>query len=165
MWTSQTWLTRRSRGDFLFKELLTAIVDGELAMIIAPRDEQHPTSACELNQQWITGNILSQPDNEKEILQYAVASFNARYSNIQLSDWTRYIAEELSTDLSYMQRQPVFMSNYRRYVVLRSDRQEISLPDSVSFCDYWRLRFTTYNFIEVRMGNDIKFRLQGWVLP
>ncbi|KAF8634013.1 hypothetical protein AX15_001186 [Amanita polypyramis BW_CC] len=118
------------RGDFLLNELLSTIADGELAMITAPRDEQHSTSTNELGEQWITRNILLQPDNEREILQYAVSSFNVRYSNVQPSEWTRCIAEELSTDLSYMQRQPAFMRNYRRYVVLQGNRQEISLSDS-----------------------------------
>lgn len=52
----------------------------------------------------------------------------------------RVIAEELSGDLSYMQRQPSFMRDYRRYVVLRGNRQEISLPDGVS--SVFRGKFT-----------------------
>jgi len=125
-----------SRGEFLFSELLTAIADGELAMLTAPRNESHPTSATELTQQWIDEYILCQPDSEREILQYAIASFNGRYSNIQPSNWMRVIAEEISNDLSCMQIQPALMRDYRRYVVLRGSRQEISLPDAVSYACY-----------------------------
>ncbi|KAK2461748.1 hypothetical protein APHAL10511_006211 [Amanita phalloides] len=117
------------RGDFFFKDLLTAIAEGELAMLTAPRNDQHSTSANEVTQQWVNEYVLSSPDSEREILQYAVASFNAKFSNIHSSEWTRVIAEELSADLSYMHRQPTFMRNNRRYVVLRGHRQEISLPD------------------------------------
>lgn len=117
----------------MFSELLTAIAEGDLAMLTAPRQEQYSTSATELTKQWIDEYVLSQPDGEREILQYAVATFNSRYSNIQPSDWTRVIAEELSVDLSYMQRQPAFMRDYRRYVVLHGTRQKISLPDGVSY--------------------------------
>ncbi|KAF8349877.1 hypothetical protein F5887DRAFT_1070130 [Amanita rubescens] len=118
------------RGEFLFSELLTAIADGELAMLTAPRNEPHPTSATELTQQWIDEYVLCQPDSEREILQYAIASFNGGYSNIQPSNWMRVIAEEISNDLLCMQIQPAFMRDYRRYVVLRGSRQEISLPDA-----------------------------------
>jgi hypothetical protein len=127
----------------LFSELLTAIADGELAMLTAPRNEPHPTSATELTQQWIDEYVLCQPDSEREILQYAIASFNGRYSNIQPSNWMRVIAEEISNDLLCMQIQPAFMRDYRRYVVLRGSRQEISLPDAVSYVCYGKFMYLT----------------------
>ena len=127
----------------MFSELLTAIADGELAMLTAPRNEPHPTSATELTQQWIDEYVLCQPDSEREILQYAIASFNGRYSNIQPSNWMRVIAEEISNDLLCMQIQPAFMRDYRRYVVLRGSRQEISLPDAVSYVCYGKFMYLT----------------------
>ena len=117
------------RGEFIFKELLELIADGELAMITAPRSDQHPTSASALSQQWLDEFVLSPPGSEREILQYAVTSFNAKYSKIHTSEWMRAALEEISVDMTHMHRQPAFMKDYRRYAVLRGTRQEISLPD------------------------------------
>lgn len=143
----------------MFSELLTAIADGELAMFTAPRSEQHPTSATELSQQWIDEYVLCQPDSEREILQYAIASFNGRYSNIQPSDWMRVMAEEISNDLSCMQIQPAFMRDYRRYVVLRGSRQEISLPDAVSHvCIASLFVLRTFEKFEWVTTSDFDFR-------
>jgi hypothetical protein len=109
--------------------LLGLIADGELAMITAPRDDQHPTSASDLSQQWLDEFVLSPPGSEREILQYAVISFNAKYSKIHTSEWIRAASEEISADMTHMHRQPALMKNYRRYAVLRGNRQEISLLD------------------------------------
>ena len=133
----------------MFSELLTAIAEGDLAMLTAPRREQHSTSATELTQQWMDEYVFSQPDSERGILQYAVASFNSRYSNIQPSDWMRVAAEELSVDLSYMQRQPAFMRDYRRYVVLRGTRQRISLSDGVSNATSRIIHLSLTNLLKV----------------
>ena len=96
-------------------------------MVTAPRDDRHPTSASDLSQQWLDEFVLSPPGNEREILQYAVASFDAKYSKIQTSEWMRAALEEISADMTQMHRQPAFMKNYRRYTVLRGTRQE-NLP-------------------------------------
>lgn len=116
------------RGEFVFKELLEAIASGELAMITSPRDNQRPISASDPNQQWLDEFALSSLDTERAVLQHAIDSFKAKSSNIQASEWMRVITVEIAVDLTYMQRHPAIMKDYRRYVVLRGD-QQVSLPD------------------------------------
>jgi hypothetical protein len=108
---------------------LEAIVTGELAMITSPRDDQRPISASDLSQHWLDEFALSSLDTERAVLQHATDSFKAKYSNIQASEWTRVITGEIAADLAHMQRHPVIMKDYRRYVVLRSDQQEVSMPE------------------------------------
>ncbi|KAF8640769.1 hypothetical protein AX17_000419 [Amanita inopinata Kibby_2008] len=121
------------RDEFLHKELLMAINEGDLAMLTAPQHDQYRISASHLSQRWIYDHLLVHAESEREILECAVSSFNTQYSNKQRSEWMSVVLTDISADLSCMQRQPVFMKDYRRYVVLKSEDEVITWNDGLEW--------------------------------
>jgi hypothetical protein len=123
-------------GKFPYHFLLTAIEEGDLALLTAPSRHRTPTRSRDTNQQWIRDYWTFRPQDARAILETSVAAFNAKYSNMQHTEWLPAIDSEVSRDLSSMQRHPAIMFEHRRYVVLRSERtpRTSSSRDGVS-CD------------------------------
>ncbi|PFH54677.1 hypothetical protein AMATHDRAFT_44493 [Amanita thiersii Skay4041] len=101
------------RGNFLYSRILTAVVSGEIAMLTLPFSDQHPELE-DFKHQWFFESVLLQPENERGVLEHAISTFDAKYSNLQQSEWASTIVAEISNNLSHIQRHPIFVREYRR---------------------------------------------------
>ncbi|RDB28456.1 hypothetical protein Hypma_015299 [Hypsizygus marmoreus] len=115
-------LTAFDRGQFPYTSLLTAIDDGQLALITSPPHSSSSTKENDPTSDWLREYWTHRPEDPRSILQFGVEAFNNKYTNIQNSEWASAIDVEISKDLSSMRQQPAIMERYRRYVVLGRGR-------------------------------------------
>lgn len=109
-------------GRFPYHYLLTAIEEGDLALICAPPRDRTPALSKDRCQEWIRDYWSCRPRSARAMLETSFAAFSTKYSNIQSSEWASEIELEISRDVSAMQRHPAIMVQHRRYVVFRSER-------------------------------------------
>ncbi|KAF5377681.1 hypothetical protein D9615_005211 [Tricholomella constricta] len=109
------------RGLFPYVGLLNAIENGELALVTSPpAQELSPTQNNNPRQDWLNKYWIYRPHGPRSILQSTVDTFNFKYGDIQQGEWIPKIHSDISKDLASMRCQPVFMGQYRRYVVFES---------------------------------------------
>ncbi|KAG6867920.1 hypothetical protein C0993_009514 [Termitomyces sp. T159_Od127] len=108
------------RGRLPYIPLLSAIEDGELALISSPPN--YNSSSTKDVDEWVEKFWTYRPGDSRATIQACVDAFSRRYPELLLTHLTSAILDEISKDLRCMRTQPVFMENYRRYVVLDSPR-------------------------------------------
>ncbi|KAG5220776.1 Chromo domain-containing protein [Salix suchowensis] len=85
--------------------------------------------------EWRAATEAQRNFTRRDYLEYALKEFNASYSNVPESDWLITAEGAITKDLHMMQTQPCFMSEYRRFVVIRGSQESYEpdvLKDSVS---------------------------------
>ena len=97
-----------------------AIEEGDLALLYAP-PRDHTSTQSKAQQEWIRKHWSCRPSDSRAMLEYSVAAFTAKYSNVQRSEWLPAIEKEILRDVSSMQRHPAIRTDHRRYVVLRNE--------------------------------------------
>jgi hypothetical protein len=100
--------------------LLTAIEEGEVALVHAPPHRRNPLGEDDPMRDWVRHYFTSIPMQSRAILEDCIKVFNEQYTNVQKSEWSSVIELEISNDLSSMQMQPAIMENYRRFVVIKA---------------------------------------------
>ncbi|KAK7467474.1 hypothetical protein VKT23_004527 [Stygiomarasmius scandens] len=141
------------RGQFVFRFLLTAIDEGKIALMRAPpqrhtcipstipRDtvprklEDWKEFSSDLLRQgqlewksdtddWVMAQTESIIRSPRDILEYCINEFQVKYANVSESQWHSTLEREISADLEMMQIQPAIMHEYRRFVVLKAERDQ-----------------------------------------
>ncbi|KAG5648146.1 hypothetical protein DXG03_006100 [Asterophora parasitica] len=112
------------RGTVPYVVVLNAIENGEIALITSPpTHELSPTQTDDPREDWVHKHYVYRPHGPRSILQSTVDAFNVKYGNIQQGEWMAAIQKDISKDLTNMRCQPVFMSQYRRYVAIESPNE------------------------------------------
>lgn len=109
------------------------IEEGDIAMMEAPPLEPYFTNPRAL--EWRAATEAQRNFTRRDYLEYALKEFNATYSNVPEPDWLTTAEGAITKDLHMMQTQPCFMSEYRRFVVIRGSQESYEpdvLKDSVS---------------------------------
>jgi hypothetical protein len=116
----------------MYSYLLKAIETGQLALIEAPPDSKlcygEPVSDRRLR--WFQDYLSGLPPSSDDALALATAALHSKTANVPRAHWQSLIEREVAEDLARMQRQPAFISDYRRFVVLTGTT--INRQDSVS---------------------------------
>lgn len=125
-------LTCGFRSEFLYSYLLEAIESGQIALIEAPPDGKHcyGEPASDRRTRWFQDYLSGLPPSNDEALALASAAFHSKTANIPERQWDSLVEREVAEDLARMQRQPAFIKDYRRYVVLTGTM--VNRQDSVS---------------------------------
>ncbi|THU96358.1 hypothetical protein K435DRAFT_797417 [Dendrothele bispora CBS 962.96] len=73
---------------------------------------------------WVMGQTESILRGPRSTLEYCINEFQAQYANVPESRWHSDLEREISVDLGKMQVQPAIMHDYRRFVVLKAERDQ-----------------------------------------
>ncbi|RXW19417.1 hypothetical protein EST38_g6445 [Candolleomyces aberdarensis] len=121
-----------AQGEYLYSYLLKAIESGQIALIEAPPDGKHcyGQPAFDRRLRWFEDYISGLPPSNDEALSLARAAFHSKTANVPEAQWRFLMEREVAEDLARMQRQPAFISDYRRYVVITGTT--VNRQDSVS---------------------------------
>ncbi|KAF7306639.1 Chromo domain-containing protein [Mycena indigotica] len=119
-------------GVFVFERLLKAFVAGEISLLTAPPDRVF-TSQSDSTSDWLRDHWINRPLDARQILQRSLNAFHARYANLPQVQWAPTIEAEVIADLDIMQRQPMIMETYRRFVVIRAESDPLTASDIEGF--------------------------------
>ncbi|KAF8898501.1 hypothetical protein BD779DRAFT_1666338 [Infundibulicybe gibba] len=136
-------LTLFDCGKFPLHYLLTAIVDGEIALLYSPPLQRNPIAGNDASERWLL-DVFAFPDGPRAILESSIEAFNDKCTNVPESDWASMIEEHITSDLASIRRQPCIMENYRRYVVLVGESETNISPQKEGF------EWTTINKFDFR---------------
>ncbi|KAF5373542.1 hypothetical protein D9758_000846 [Tetrapyrgos nigripes] len=93
---------------------------------------------------WIMEQAKSVLRGPREILDYCLKEFWAKYANVPETEWQSTLEAEISADLEVMQVQPAIMHEYRRFVVLKAERDHNIKGDRDGFewvtCNEFKFR-------------------------
>ncbi|KAG6842489.1 hypothetical protein C0991_000015 [Blastosporella zonata] len=110
-------------GRFPYTKLLGMIEDGEISLISSP-SKLSPTKDHDPCQDWMKKYWTYRPQGPRAILQTCIDTFDGKYGEIRPEDWTPTILYEVSKDIRCMRSLPLFMKEYRRYIVLDSPKAQ-----------------------------------------
>ncbi|KAJ6627259.1 hypothetical protein B0H10DRAFT_431154 [Mycena sp. CBHHK59/15] len=114
------------RGLFVFERLLNAIDAGEVSLLRAPPVSRNAMRTADPTLEWLRDHWITRPLGPRQVLEYCVNAFSTKYSNIPRSQWASTIETEISEDLRLVQLQPDIMRDYRRFVVIRAETEQIN---------------------------------------
>ncbi|KAF6766408.1 hypothetical protein DFP72DRAFT_866408 [Ephemerocybe angulata] len=125
-----------------FSYILKAIEDGQLALLEAPPDNMHcfGQPASDRRSKWFLDYLNVAPPTQEDALAMGKAAYNSVIANSPHRP-EAIVEREVAEDMSRMQRQPVFMQDHRRFVVLtgepvfRQDLLEWLMPPLFDFKD------------------------------
>ncbi|KAJ7785978.1 hypothetical protein B0H16DRAFT_1488782 [Mycena metata] len=112
------------RGIFVFDLLLKAIDDGEVSVLRAPPLERNATDEADPTRDWLRKHWINRPLGPRNVLEACIDAFSNKYSNIPPEQWASVVEAEITEDLDLMQRQPDIMKSYRRYVVVKAEKDD-----------------------------------------
>ncbi|KAI0824082.1 hypothetical protein BC628DRAFT_1379753 [Trametes gibbosa] len=116
-------------GNFVYEHILTAIEDGSLALLQAPRSIfQHPTTE-DPTLLWTRWMFRIAGKDARGILEECLNLAAEQFGNTSEADLPVAIEKEIARDLLRMQSQPALIDNYRRFVVFRTN-QDTFFSDS-----------------------------------
>ncbi|KDR85205.1 hypothetical protein GALMADRAFT_233893 [Galerina marginata CBS 339.88] len=103
--------------------ILEAIAQGDVALLRAPPEKLTPTDSEDAQAEWIANYISFIPPKKQAALKAGITAFLAKHRLSRADNIPRAIAmdEEIRNDMAVMQRQPAFLKEYRRYVVVDSE--------------------------------------------
>lgn len=112
--------------EFPLRYLLNAIDNGDIALVDAPPDEPSlagPEGTAQY-ERWIDNALSFASPTHRTSVEMSVAAFsNSNLTDMPQDKWPSSIEELIVEDMQAMQRQPSIMTNYRRYVVIRSHQE------------------------------------------
>ncbi|KAI0786050.1 hypothetical protein C8Q75DRAFT_721920, partial [Abortiporus biennis] len=106
--------------------LLDMIEKGKLSLLTAPPSDLGtvmPNDYADQKKSWITFQIQLLPSSPRDVLQKCVSAFEAKFSTIEESQRSLQVAKDAVEEMYSMQFQPTIMEQYRRYVVIRHDKE------------------------------------------
>jgi len=103
--------------------ILEAIAKGDVALLHAPPEKAVPTSFKDARAEWLSKYLAFIPPKKHAALKEGITAFlsNHKLSKSDNIQRTNAMEEEILNDMALMQRQPVFVKEYRRYVVIDSE--------------------------------------------
>ncbi|KDQ30537.1 hypothetical protein PLEOSDRAFT_1101525 [Pleurotus ostreatus PC15] len=152
------------RGKLFTEYYLQMIEEGDIAMMEAPPLEPYFTNPRAL--EWRAATEAQRNFTRRDYLEYALKEFNASYSNVPESDWLTTAEGAITKDLHMMQTQPCFMSEYRRFVVIRGSQESYEpdvLKDSFEWVSAERFDFNDQLFDKWSRSQLEKF--DEWDFP
>ncbi|KAJ7462715.1 hypothetical protein B0H11DRAFT_2053966 [Mycena galericulata] len=111
-------------GVYIFELLLRAIDDGEVSLLQSPPLGRNPSSESDKTEEWLRDHWTNRPLGQRRILEYCMNAFSTKYANVPETEWATAVQAEISEDLDLMQRQPIIMEHYRRYVVIKAESDD-----------------------------------------
>ncbi|KAJ3502486.1 hypothetical protein NLJ89_g8864 [Agrocybe chaxingu] len=132
------WL---QKGTLRLKYVLEAIEKGSVALLEAPPEATIVTPETSSREGWLKKYLHFRPPTQFEALHTGCDTF-LKKPKLMSPNWQSEIENEIMLDISAMQRQPVFMKQYRRYVVITSER-DTPRPTGKEYGLEW---VTTKNF-------------------
>ncbi|CAK5282367.1 unnamed protein product [Mycena citricolor] len=98
-------------------KLLAMVEMGKIALMNTPKVAWNTYDKAE-GQQWINDHLLSRPRTVAAIRDHCLTAFHRLYGEVATEDIASTARQDVVHDLQRAQLQPVFLNNYRRYVVL-----------------------------------------------
>lgn len=119
-----------ARQQLMMDVILEQISEGNLALLEAPPENPKDTQRKDAVRDWISRFFMFQPLKKRDALAAGIKAFlsNQALARSELSKSKVLINMEIASDMNRMQRQPVFMSRYRRYIVIDVDQPDIPGP-------------------------------------
>ncbi|KZT21687.1 hypothetical protein NEOLEDRAFT_1181525 [Neolentinus lepideus HHB14362 ss-1] len=102
--------------DPLYKQVLQLIEDGHKSLIHAP-----PTirgTAQNANQDWISLQTILMRLSRRGLLEECAKIFQSEFANVLETNLAAAMIQHVSRGLAWIQSQPVFMDDFRRFVVI-----------------------------------------------
>ncbi|KAK0456325.1 hypothetical protein EV421DRAFT_48834 [Armillaria borealis] len=135
------------KGEFLYDFLLTAIDEGKVSFMCSPPTSSHPVCPTEPFKtkpfserrfeepvhEWLLDQALIIAAGPRQILEYSIREFRAKYANKSEDLYPTLVQADLSHDLWLMQQQPVIMDRYRRFVALKGELEKSSDRNGVEW--------------------------------
>ncbi|KAF9480026.1 hypothetical protein BDN70DRAFT_920799 [Pholiota conissans] len=116
-----------NRQKLLIDLILQAIEDGSVSLLEAPPEKLVVKEAKEDTlDAWFGKYITLMPPTKRQALETALKAFNA------LPDSSRFMEEELMANMSRIHRHPALISEYRRYVIICSERDDLKINPHLS---------------------------------
>ena len=84
----------------------------------------HPQS---ISQDWLWNHLTLSPLSGRKALEISLNTFTSKFSNVPEGDLHSKIEDEIAQDLSIMQLQPAIMRDYRRFVILKYESQNVKI--------------------------------------
>jgi hypothetical protein len=110
---------------FRHQELLDMIHDGKLSLFPEMPPRRWDEEAAE---KWTSWQLELPNLTPRSILERSLRSFIMRFADIEEEKWSTAIEDELFATFIAAQLQPAIMDNYRRFVVIRGQRE--NRPDN-----------------------------------
>jgi len=108
-----------------YTQLLTAIANGEVALLSYPPTGLSPTrERGDPRLDWIVMHYIDRPEDPRSILEFCIDAFDKKYGHLERSKAASAILNEISRDLSCIRQQPAMMDKYRRYNVLKEEKEK-----------------------------------------
>ncbi|KAF7328022.1 Chromo domain-containing protein [Mycena kentingensis (nom. inval.)] len=115
---------------FVFERLMKALNDGAISLIRAPPlGSLHVPAVTD----WIRQHHVEHPASPSDTVKYALGAFDAKYADLPRAKWVAAIEDEVAADLDCMQQQPFIRENYRRFVVIRGEKDAPLARESNGF--------------------------------
>lgn len=117
---------------FIYQNLLRLIADGEISLMAAP---PLPTAAAETIKSWVRNQCRT--TSLLDALSIGTAAFNSICANKDQNEWIGAVQHAANCDIVTIQQQPAILYKYRRFVVVKSERDQSKPPNSVGiFSEY-----------------------------
>lgn len=109
------------RGTLRLAGLLECIEDGLISLLTSPPEHYTDERDYQSISQWTKQYLRLRPFKPEESLRLGTKAFleNAKLASADVHEELEQLIEE---DLLLMQRQPIIMTKYRRYVVVNSNK-------------------------------------------
>ncbi|KAF9454912.1 hypothetical protein P691DRAFT_691049 [Macrolepiota fuliginosa MF-IS2] len=105
--------------------LLMLIADGEIALVTIPPES---TAPMENIKTWVCNYCRT--IDPLGALSMAMATFNSICANVHKNDWEGVIQQNIKVDIIAVQRHPAILYEYRRFVVVKGEKDPSSTPTS-----------------------------------
>lgn len=111
---------------FIYQNLLRLIADGEISFMAAP---PLPIAGAESIKSWVRNHCrITSPI---DALSFGTTAFNSVCANQDLNEWLGTVQRAIDRDIETIQQQPAIIYEYRRFVVVKGDRDQSIGPISV----------------------------------
>jgi hypothetical protein len=122
-------------GEFFDDYLLTLIEEGQVSLLRAPpRSLEKDTLADD----WTLSQLKLTSLQTRALLELCMRDFTRLYASVKEPGWASAIEAEIAEDVLSMQLQPAMMDTYRRYVVIKGNK-DTHIPwdkDAVRACNH-----------------------------
>jgi hypothetical protein len=89
-----------------------------------------PTASAESIQSWVRNHC--RVTSPSDALSIGTAVFNSVCANQDQNEWIGTVQHAVDRDIVIIQQQPAIIYEYRRFVVVKSERDQSNGPTSVS---------------------------------
>ncbi|XP_006454517.1 hypothetical protein AGABI2DRAFT_189776, partial [Agaricus bisporus var. bisporus H97] len=121
---------------FIYQNLLRLIADGEISLMAAP---PLPTAAVEAIKSWVRNQCRT--TSPLDALSIGTAAFNSICANKDQNEWIGAVQHAANCDIVTIQQQPAILYKYRRFVVVKSERDQSKPPNSAEASTPARFNF------------------------